>query len=706
MQIIYFTVLLLFIFSRDQSGAVSSHSTNHTAHSVVSVDVSLVSPTAPSLQSPLRNSRSNLELYSSCKEAMEDADTPRLPLPDYYNIFVPNLPAHSPRQSAMSTGLVSHLAEVPSTHRSTLQPHSECPKLATGESEYTDSGYLEVTCPTKHGVVDISNDTGYAKFKREDRRQMVDSPPPQSGYSTLHDMQQMVQELNEKEKLLENKVNGKVTIRSSPISNYDHLEIHTPSRSPCYSPVPAPDSRGSSPRPNCYDTLAPIQNGTSTQTFVVEEQHYDSLIPQTHVLRSKSSSPELTKSSVSANRNIRYERKVALLGHSHSYEDVDIEKVKRRGIDRSTAESPTNMQHPLEWMRGSQTSSKILQNDPRHGETLPDIAQVSRNSPNTQSRRKQLPLQEDTTMDVIDSTDGVPPPLPTKTSRARNGFPVGTTKPRQQHSHEVHLASQQSGTSETSELLSSTEGSRHSTVSNESTLSAEMERSQPLQTLGSKTRSRTPSPFRRDTHELVDLRPRIESVKVETIAVDNSKPNLPPRKSVTTSSSDSESSEFSPTCTKPEETSQSPSILPRSHFSSPSHSHVAEKAPPVPPKQTSSIERAPPLPERSPEQTSLTFTLPQKEIIFEKPPVPPRPRLLNQSDADGEIRTAKYVTVDIKPQRNTLGTYSSVPRPRIGKSIRNATSLDSDRGAYTSIDFETTHQLHKMMEERKEMKRS
>ena len=638
---------------------------------------------------------------------MEDTEIPRLPLPDYYNIFVPNLPAHSPQQSAMSTGLVSHLTEAPSTHRSTVQPHSECPKLAIGENESTDAGYPKVTCPTKLSVVDISNDTGYAKFKREDRRQMVDSPPPQSGYSTLHDMQQMVQKLNDKEKHLVNKVNGKVTIRSSPISNYDHLEIHTPSRSPCYSPVPAPDSRGSSPRPNCYDTLAPIQNGTSTQTFVVEEQHYDSLIPRTHFQRSKSSSPELTKSSsVPVNRNIRYERKVALLGHSHSYEDVDIEKVKQRGIDRSTAESPTNMQHPLEWLRGSQTSSKILQNDPRHGETLPDIARVSRNSPNTQSRRKQLPLQEadkDTIMDGIDSTDGVPPALPTKTSRTRNGFPVGTTKPPQQHSHEVDLASQQSGTSETSDLLSSTEGSRHSTVSNESTLSAEMERSQPL---GSKTRSRTPSPFRRDTHELVELRPRIESVKVETIAANNSMPKLPPRMSVATSSSDSDSSEFSPTCIKSEETSQSPSIPPRSHFSSPSHNHDAEKAPPVPPKQTSSIERAPPLPQRSPEQTSLTFTLPQKEIIFEKPPVPPRPRLLNQSDADGEIRTAKYVTVDIKPQRNTLTTYSSVPRPRIGKIMRNATSLDSDRGAYTSIDFETTHQLHKMMEERKEMKRS
>ena len=55
---------------------------------------------------------------------------------------------------------------------------------------------------------------------------------------------------------------------------------------------------------------------------------------------------------------------------------------------------------------------------------------------------------------------------------------------------------------------------------------------------------------------------------------------------------------------------------------------------------------------------------------------------------------------------STVTTYSSVPRPKIGKIMRNATSLDSDRGAYTSIDFETTHQLHKMMEERKEMKRS
>ena len=673
---------------------------------MVSVDVSLVSPTASSLQPQLRNSHSNLELFSSSKEAVEDMETPRLPLPDYYNIFVPNLPAHSPRQSTASTGLVSHFTEAPSTHKSTVHPHSECPKLATGESEYTDSGYPEVTCPTKHGVVDISNN-GYAKFKREDRRQMVDSPSSQSGYSSLHDMQQMVQELNENEKLLEKKVNGKVTIRSSPISNYDHLEIHTPSRSPCYSPVPAPESRESSPRPNCYDTLAPIQNGVGTQTFVVEEQHYDSLSPRTYVQRSKSSSPELTKSSVPMNR---YERKVALLGHSHSYEDIHIEKVKQGGNDRSTGESPTNMQHPLEWARGSQNSSKVLENGPRHGETLPDIPRVSRNSPNTQSRRKQLPLQEvdeNTTMDGIDSIDGVSPALPTKTSRTRNGFPIGTTKPPQKPSHKVRLVSQQSSTSETSEFLSSTEGSRDSTVSNESTFSAEMERSQPLQTLGNETRSRTPSPFRRDTHEFVNLRPRIQSVKVETIAVDSSKPNLPPKKSIATSSSDSDSSEFSPTCTKPEEeTSQSPPIPPRNYLSSPSHSHVAEKVPPVPPKQTGSNERAPPLPQRSPEQTSLTFTLPQKEIVFEKPPVPPRPRLLNQSDTDGEIRTI-YTTVEIKPQEDTSCTYSSVPCPRLVKSMKNVVSrLESDRGAYTSIDFDTTHQLHKMMEERKEMKRS
>lgn len=726
---------------------------NRAAHRMVSIGGTPLSTSAPGAQSRIRNSLSSQELNTCGKQKDKDED-PRSGLPEYYNIFAPNLPANSSRHSSRYIGLASHSIKAVSSQRSVSQPPEESPSVAPVECEDTDSGHPEVTSPTKastdtiyskfvredrrqlvpspqlqpgYSTLQEVQQMEYSKFVQEDRRQLVPSPQLQPGYSTLQEMQQMVQVPNEKEEPL----NGEVRKRTQA-SYYDHLVIQTPAKSPCFSLVPAPCSGGSSPRPSYYDTLAPVDNEAGTQTFVPEEHLYDSLLPRRSGIgsRSSSSSPELPiKSPDHEIKSANYGRKVEVLGHAHSYEYIDVEKSKLLGIERSGGGSSTSMEYPSEWMVVSPDRSTLPQKDPQHGNIPPPIAQLSQHVPKTQSQRKPSPLQVTqfangspggTSVDETDSTEDIPPPLPSRTlkdSSVSEEFEGSPKSPRKPVPRPRMRIVTQSVTSETGELLSSTESvhnNRDSTFSNESTSSSEMESSRSLQPHGDEKRSRSSSPSSRTTHEFVALKPRkkIESIKIETVAIegvnDSREPSIPapsvvppiPPKSSATRSSHPDSYGGSPTHTKPDEALQSPPLPPRVHPSSLSHGHAAEKAPP--------------LPLRPHERTTLAFMLPRTEIVFDKPSVAPRPKLLSQSDVDVEANTkyvdvevgSKYVAVDFESQMNTSETYASVPTARTVnlKRLRNSAAVSQDRVPYIAIDFDTTNHL-RLMKERVEGQR-
>ena len=674
--------------SRDRSGAMSSPSRDRAAHRMVSIGGTPLSTSAPSVQSRIRNSHSNMELNTCCREPKDKTNS--CPLPDYYNIFAPDLPANSPRHSNPYVGLASHSVKARSSQRSVSQPPEECPTLAPVNSEDTDSAPSEVTSPTK-----ASADTEYARFVREDGRLLAPSPQFQPGYSTLAEMQQMVEENEEP-------LNGEVR-RRPQVSYYDHLAIRNPAKN--LTPAPTTGSRGLSPRPNCYDTLAPVENGT--RMFAPEENLYDSLLPRQSGIGSRSSpsSPDLPIVSLDhVRRSANYDRKMAVLGRAHSYEYIDVEKSNQIGLEGSA-----NMEHPSDWVA---VSPHLPRNDPLYSKIPPPVPQVSQSVPKTQSQRKPPPLQMvargpgNTSVDEMDSTDGAPPTLPSKTfnhSSVSEDFVGSPKSPRKPVPLPRMRIMTGSVTSETGELLSSTESiknNRDSTFSNESTSSTEMERSHSLQAHCNGKRSRSPSPSWRGTHEFVALKPqkKIESIKIETVAIeavsDSGEPGIPVPSSIPpippkTRNSYPDSNGGIPTLAKPSEALQSPPLPPRVHPSSLPHGHVAE--------------RAPPIPFRSHERT---ITLPRTEIVFDKPSVAPRPKLLSQSDADVEANAkyvdvevgAKYVAMDFKSHMDTFDTYDSIPAARTVDLSRLRKSVNQSRVPYTAIDFDTTNNLRLMKE--------
>ena len=620
-----------------------------------------------------------------------------------------------------------------------------------------------------------------------------------------------------------------------PLSNYDHLEIRSPYLSPeppmeteDRASLPRPGSydtlslmagedRAASPRPGCYDTLAPAAD---------ENQPLQIIDFPTSASRVGVSSPEpaLLPPAI-IQKVVQYQRKKEVLGHGHNYEYVDMETTeqdesancsdrtsqslhqqsetpgKESRVTTSRSESPTGMEHPLEWLSppyhtsngGTGNAFNFEEEKVNRECTSPPSAighRFSRRTTNSGSRKKHLPLQdtplEESDGKSNDSAEGTAigvenpvdskesPKIPPKKSKLRSGSkkegspssdisespeipknkspkippkkfkrqsgsqrqgspgrditeapeipkkklkqpgPIGTTSvdgiverstgdplspkkpallPRM-----IRVDSQRS--SDSSELQSSGEqdtteaAKRQSTVSNESASSLESDK-KPL-TLPSGRNLHSGSPLRRGTHEDVILKPpsgRIKSIKVETVQESNvaedaianpEPPPMPPKR--TGSNFLNSSSEERLTSPIPGE--DGVSVHSRPHSCSPSHVQCDQEGTPP---------RIPPYPR------NFTVQLPRTNIEFDKPPVPPKPRLLSQASDPGDEDRPKYIYVDFGANSHLAQTRANQAQLKVKSQTLG--SNRSERVDYLSIDFKMSAQLAILKEEREEERR-
>lgn len=590
------------------------------------------------------------------------------PADEYYNHFVLGLPAHSSKShQSLAATQVRHTPSQQFAQRFSPGHHdnrAQSPPFATGETQ------SRVPLPVVNG-----NARG-------------PSPPD----SHVHPEARLVMEGGGFAQVREE---SDRRLGREPTSTYDRLEIRPGSKSPCFSPVPsASGSRGSSPRPSCYDTLAPIDSVTSRQGHNSLTRNEDS--------KSSSSSPEphpLSENSVQR-RTVQYKKKVELLGHEHMYEAVGITKAKAERKGRNLPRSDSDVEVRAKQddailpRSNSDVDSPMRMLSPtdevRALEARSNSPWSSRKSTITQSRRKHLPLQS-VEVEDLDKRRGSPPseqgeevpvpsteeqsipPLPQKRSRGSGEF--GSPKSPRKTANALRKDRLPSGQSTNSDLLSSVESmdtehiKRESTLSVESTSSADAIDGEQTSSLcaDGKTASplRTPSPSERDTKEMVTIS-RITGVRVEEVrsttegnsvggvgAIPELPPKRPPKQVSSKGLTTSESS--------------TPSV-PRPH----------PRGSPTPSKHSTI---------HGPSRPASGANTP--------PSLPPRPASLHhaKSKAPPPSQDMVYAVMDFKPTPVSNDNYTFVPTvPLVTKSSRKMKSPETST-IYTSINHELTSQF-------------
>ena len=129
-----------------------------------------------------------------------------------------------------------------------------------------------------------------------------------------------------------------------------------------------------------YDKLQP-QRTSNKQSM------YDSLEPYKDNPKSGSSSPD-ANSSLTFSALSKWNQRSDYFRHIHNYEDIDGTEEDKQHGSRSGSHSPTKMELPSEWT--SPLNEELDQSRP----TREKSHHISWQVPNTQSRKKHLPLQD------------------------------------------------------------------------------------------------------------------------------------------------------------------------------------------------------------------------------------------------------------------------------------------------------------------------
>ena len=589
------------------------------------------------------------------------------PLPEYYNLFVPRLPAFQREEQQSPESQI----------RSTQATLSSFPAAVDSQSA---SGHRESSKEQewkKEGVdtVDHSSSSSQENSQQENKKMA----------RLMEDSAEEDEDNDEYDQVCMNPGASKLDVEGSqgrmPQTLYDHLELRSNSGTPRFSPVPSPSpenlSRSNTPRPPAYDQLALKEPSPGSEKPPQPLPSSERSSKQTEV-SSQNESPEPPTSSP-ARLPLAYERKIEVVGHTHNYEYIE---VALKGAAQGGSEVPgpsasTPPRHnsapsksdnvitqptsfdnelPSEWLNSS--GSRKLGNG--HRDSFPH------KSPNTHPRRKPLPLQS-IPLDSSFSDD-----IGTKfqeVASARNGLKLDKPlpKPRKPMS------------SSSSELVSSGESDN-----GKSTSPQIPERS------NSPSRKKTnndalttgplPSPIHGSSKRDTRSRGSAESQPPST----QKKPKVPPKQSKQTSNDSTTPNNGLPSSAPATalDSNRNPSIT-RLH-----KSHL---------KSSQSFEESPALPPRPKDQSSFTVSLPATEFQFDKPLVPPRPRVLEHKTPGVQYATMTFTHAE--DDSNYTQVYPTNSRVNIEGVPAATGSRDVDKVEYQSINFEVTEGLRKTRED-------
>ena len=521
-------------------------------------------------------------------------------IPEYYNLFVPRLPAHQNTGSLDSRthNTLSSFQNTPLTS----QTHVVVP-VAMRQ-------YSEVSSTWREGVSEGVESSSRLQPGAQGLNEVIEQSEDEE------DDEKVPSQVN-----LTNDVIGMQSTSTAP--RYDHLElVRTNSGTTRFSPSPSPEnlSRSNTPHPSAvYDQLA-LKEPSSSPSHNTSEKKDDKQ-PQSH-------SDVVTSTP--------YTRKVGIIGHGHTYDYIEVMLRGREQENSSAVPGPeiskSSRHNSDPGKSDSDTTNSTVQNADVNefpsqwiDHSRYSLRDQEVRSPSTQSRRKPLPLQsvplDDSFNDKItDQKFDKPLPKPRKT-----------------------------------ESISSTGGGSEYDLNKP-----------PLQSSVSRERSHSP----------VVVKPTSKHIQQKNI--------------------DSLNDEC--TMTTPPLTSHQPSSLADTKpiLSKLVNTYYGSQSLPPPAVPSRQIQQ----------QTSFTISLPATEFQFNKPLVPPKPRVLENkpsgpsggtqyaqmrfSNSDDELN---YTKVSLNHRINTVVSQSG------GNHDNQSYHDDKTKVVYQSINFEVTEGLRKTRED-------
>ena len=529
-------------------------------------------------------------------------------LPEYYNLFVPRLPAHQGRGEGESR------EERRRRIHATL---SSFQSLAGSMGNGWSSG--------GGGVANRQGTT--QQLSEETPESTKSSPTAKTSDKEKHD--------DDEDRVMVNpggyaqiESGRTVAVSSAAAPRYDHLELvrtSSGSQSTRFSPVPSPSpenlSRSNTPRPQpLYDQLLTAKEMT----------------PPTTAGERREESVSWANNGGGGKVSIPYERKIGVLGHAHTYEYIEVmlrgggggsrvpgpdtaSSSSRHNSDPGRCESGTPVpdaltpvnEHPSQWTAPSPLA-------PRDNNKAPSPLP---RSPATQSRRKPLPLQS---VPLDESFNNVPP----SSSRAASS----TDKKPFPKARKL-------------------------------TNNTEQDSEQDIQYSSGRERSRSPTvprPPVKHIHQRSSGGDEGENMFHGSLG-ENPSPRVPTRAVSVTHSS---------------------------------HPQFDDSTPAVPPRR---------------DQSGFTVSLPVTEIQFDKPLVPPKPRVLEHKQSQYSTGGIQYAAMRFSHPEDESNYTQVYPNQRVASDTSTAEGggggggkgvTDTTKVVYQSIDFGVTEGLRKTKEDR------
>ncbi len=388
-----------------------------------------------------------------------------------------------------------------------------------------------------------------------------------------------------------------------------------------------------------YDKLLPKATN--------EQSMYDSLGPYEDNPKSGSCSPDASSNLLISASKLA--QPSTYLRCAHNYEDIDSFEEEQQQGTRSGSLSPTRMELPSEW------TSSLQRKDTVPTTTENSHQRLSRQSPNTQSRKKHLPLQE--YKHVSDKPNGHSHVSARHFSEHTNSHPNKPRPPKLSRGQSVDVKSQPNPDQEFSIGVLSDPISSMS------------------HSLSSLELSADDHCLREDKDDFVS-RSGYETVSLKSIR------SLNQISIASQQTSQAVQAPPIPSRTFKIDKDQDTSLNKKKGNVATSHKSINSS--PLPPRNN-----------------QITVPLPQAQFNF-KPRPPPKPKMLMTGTGSGP--DPHYTSVSFLD-----GTASSVP-PSQDSPIRvpprdtparipRSKAVDSELGSYVSVDFELTKGLQKTSEQ-------
>ena len=431
-----------------------------------------------------------------------------------------------------------------------------------------------------------------------------------------------------------------------PAPQYDHLELvrtNSGTTTTRFSPAPSPSPE------NLSRGSTPRPSNYDQLALKEPSPNSERSDENENSSESQRNSPQPPQNPPPIKPSVAYDRKVEIVGRAHSYEYIEVALKKQNG-----SASGSHVPGPEITSKQSNNSDSWKSDSPSEQSDQNRLSQWHHQNPreentnikrvpSTHPRRKPLPLQS-IPLDLSDDIPDIQPPHETKKVQNEQKLDRPHPKPRNAASSELHSSGEYDGRN-------------------------------------------SPKIGERPYHPLPQ---RTNNEAVTT--------GSPPK-----------TQKMSPPKVPPKQGKMRSNGFPAVNGDLPSNGGITDTrkniSPPHNSKGSRSLNNSPVLSTRTKDQSGFTVSLPVTEFQFNKPLVPPRPRVLDQKHTLPGIHYAKMSFDHVEDDSNYTQVLPNARRSpvqlggRRGNKNQDTATWDKDRVVYQSINIEVTEGLRRTRED-------